>query len=43
LIIADAATATATTTVALYTFAQSRHDTPNEMKEKITAAADHTR
>jgi len=43
LIAADAATATATTTVALYTFAQSRHDTPNEMKEKITTAADHTR
>jgi len=47
LIVADAATATATTTVALYTFAQSRkttrHDMPNAMKEKITAAADHTR
>ena len=42
-----AAPATATTTVALYTFSQSRnttrHDTPNEMKEKITTAADHTR
>ena len=43
-LIAAAATAIVTTTVTLYTFVHSRnttrHDKPNEMKEKITAAAE---